>query len=155
MAAAIAATLAAGAIAWVRVPPVTDGIARLKLAAICLVPIGLTLAAAIGRIAAFRFTHRAAIDGGGDDRLRVPAAILSNTLEQAVLAAIAYPAAALLLPADGLGLVVAAAALFVAGRGLFWAGYGRGAAARAFGFAITFYPSVGLLIACAIAALSR
>jgi uncharacterized membrane protein YecN with MAPEG domain len=39
--------------------------------------------------------------------------------------------------------------LFAVGRLLFWIGYRRGAAGRAFGFALTFYPSVLALLAAA------
>ena len=37
--------------------------------------------------------------------------------------------------------------LFCVGRASFWLGYRHGAAARAFGFALTFYPSVGACVA--------
>ena len=36
--------------------------------------------------------------------------------------------------------------LFLIGRITFFAGYARGAATRSFGFALTFYPSVMLLV---------
>ena len=57
----------------------------------------------------------------------------------------------MLLPAGLIGWVPAAALLFALGRVLFVAGYASGAAARAFGFALTFYPTVTLLIASALA----
>jgi hypothetical protein len=42
--------------------------------------------------------------------------------------------------------IAAAAVLFVIGRVLFWRGCARGAPARALGFALTFYPSIGMLL---------
>ncbi|MGA2776038.1 MAG: hypothetical protein ABSF94_00665 [Steroidobacteraceae bacterium] len=44
---------------------------------------------------------------------------------------------------------------FCIGRLWFWIGYQRGPAARAFGFAISFYPSVAALLVCGWALLSR
>ena len=55
---------------------------------------------------------------------------------------------------DGGALLITLAAMFGAGRLLFWWGYVRGAAARAFGFALTFYPSVGALGIAAVSLLS-
>ena len=42
--------------------------------------------------------------------------------------------------------VPAAAILFFLGRLLFWRGYSHGAPARALGFALTFYPTVVMLV---------
>jgi uncharacterized membrane protein YecN with MAPEG domain len=36
--------------------------------------------------------------------------------------------------------------VFFVGRILFWRGYARGAPARALGFALTFYPSVAMIL---------
>jgi hypothetical protein len=44
-------------------------------------------------------------------------------------------------------LLVTLVVLFGLGRLLFWLGYARGAAGRAFGFALTFYPTAFALIA--------
>jgi hypothetical protein len=51
-------------------------------------------------------------------------------------------------------VIAALVCLFAAGRLLFWAGYRRGAKGRAFGFALTFYPSALALLASTIAALA-
>jgi uncharacterized membrane protein YecN with MAPEG domain len=48
-------------------------------------------------------------------------------------------------------IVAALAGLFAVGRLLFWIGYRYGAKWRAFGFALTFYPSVLALAASGIA----
>jgi uncharacterized membrane protein YecN with MAPEG domain len=49
-----------------------------------------------------------------------------------------YPGSPAIVPVFG--------AFFCAGRVLFWIGYRSGPVARAFGFAMTFYPSVAALI---------
>jgi uncharacterized membrane protein YecN with MAPEG domain len=46
----------------------------------------------------------------------------------------------------GAALVPLLGGLFCGGRVLFWIGYRHGAVGRAFGFALTFYPSVGALL---------
>jgi hypothetical protein len=111
--------------------------------------LGLWVAATIGNVARLRFSDPRAIDGaigGGDPpALRVADAVLRNTLEQAVLAALAYAALAAILTgaAPTIALLVGC---FSVGRMMFWAGYARGAQNRAFGFALTFYPSVLALL---------
>ena len=118
------------------------------LAAAVLVPL-VTLAAAIGNVARLRFFSPADI-GGDDGSLRVQQAnaMLRNTVEQAVLA---IPTYALLAwtRTGGAALLLTLAALFGIGRLLFWRGYARGAAGRALGFALTFYPTVGALVIAA------
>lgn len=108
------------------------------------------LTVAIGRLANHRFATPADIDGAGltqgTDRAKLLQALLQNTLEQAVLASLIYLAWALLTPSTWLSAVPVAALAFTLGRIAFFAGYARGAAARAFGFGLTFYPSAGLLI---------
>jgi hypothetical protein len=74
-------------------------------------------------------------------------ALLTNTLEQATLGALASAAFAALAPPRALPLVAAHALLFSAGRALFAAGYSRGAGARSSGFALTFYPTAAMLAA--------
>lgn len=109
------------------------------------------LAISIGLLAKHRFFTPEDIDGGGRSpgtaRAHVLQSTLQNTLEQAVLALGVHSAWAVAMPAAWLGAVPAAVALFVIGRVLFWRGYGKGAAARSFGFALTFYPSVLMLLA--------
>ena len=50
------------------------------------------------------------------------------------------------MPQTWQAAVPAAAILFFVGRVLFWRGYAHGASARALGFALTFYPSVAMLL---------
>ncbi len=123
---------------------------RLRVLAAALVVPGLWSAAAIGNVARLRFFSARSIDGGdADPALAQGRAIAQNTLEQTVLAAIAY--GALTLATDRSVLPVAVLAIcFSIGRVGFWAGYRRGAAARAFGFALTFYPTVLALLGAAV-----
>jgi uncharacterized membrane protein YecN with MAPEG domain len=111
------------------------------------------LAINIGRLAAHRFFTPADIDGGagseGTSGARVLQATLQNTLEQVVLAVGTHAIWAATMPRAWQAAVPAAALLFVVGRILFWKGYAQGAAARAVGFALTFYPSVVMLVTMA------
>ena len=110
--------------------------------------LGLWAAAAVGNVARLRFFASAAIGGavGGDDppAIRIARAVSQNTVEQAVIAGFAY--AALTYVAGSAGTIALLVGCFSVGRVLFWAGYPRGAVARAFGFALTFYPSVLALL---------
>ncbi|HEY0412235.1 MAG TPA: MAPEG family protein [Allosphingosinicella sp.] len=123
---------------------------RLALWAACAGFAGLWLLVCVGRLAAHRFFTAEDIDGGGvrgnSAKAALLQAVLQNTLEQAVPAALAY-AAWLWLGPPGDGARVALFALyFGAGRLLFFAGYARGAPWRALGFTLTFYPTVGLYL---------
>jgi hypothetical protein len=69
-----------------------------------------------------------------------------NTLEQTVLAALAWTGLALALPHERLALIPALAVLFVIARALFWIGYLIAPGARAIGFGLTFYPTVAAFI---------
>lgn len=123
---------------------------RLHLLATALLFPGLTLMFCIGRLAKHRFFTPEDIDGGaltpGTATARLLQALLQNTLEQLVIAIIAYFSAGMLLAPKMLPLVPAAALMFTLGRVLFFRGYQNGAAHRAFGFALTFYSSVALML---------
>jgi hypothetical protein len=123
---------------------------RLMLAAAAWTGPLICLAAAIGAVANRRFFSAQDIDGAGltdeSARLRVPRAVLANTHEQAALAIPVYTALALLLPASQLSFPLLLSASFVIGRALFALGYRHGAAARAFGFTLTFYPTMAGLV---------
>lgn len=147
---ACALALAAGAffLSGSLAPGDTAG-SRTALAAACVFAIAFWLLASIGALARHRFFTPEDIDGSGltegTARAKTLQAVLQNTLEQTVLAAIAYASFAMLAPAAFLGALPAAALLFWIGRALFWHGYASGAGARAFGFALTFYSTVLLL----------
>lgn len=119
----------------------------------------LWLLVAIGRVAGTRFFSPSDIDGSGltqaSARVRVPAAILENTFEQCVLAAGAHLALAVTLSDRDMVLIPLLVGLFCVGRAAFWAGYAKGAGARAFGFAVTFYPSVFALALAAVLVIVR
>ena len=120
---------------------------RAVLLAKALLVLGLCLAFCIGRMATHRFLSPEDIDGDphrSDSPKGVELQrILQNTLEQAVLAAFAYTIWAAIAP---LGILLFAPALFVLGRFLFIALHSRGAGGRAIGFALTFYPTVILIL---------
>ena len=107
------------------------------------------LLAHIALLARHRFVTPEDIDGGalspGTPRAHALQGALQNTLEQTVLAIPTHLAWAALMPRDWQAAIPAAVALFVVGRVLFAWGYTRGAPARALGFALTFYPTVGLI----------
>jgi len=108
------------------------------------------LALNVGMLAKHRFFTPADIDGGGlsegTSAAKVLQSILQNTLEQVVLAFSVHLIWAAAMPRTWQAAVPAAAMLFFVGRLSFWRGYAHGAPARAVGFALTFYPTVGLLV---------
>ena len=152
-AAIAAAVLLVGAVLWqpaFLVPPalLADRVAAtLRWDAAILV----CLVAAIGNLARHRFFTPADIDGSGltagTDRARVYQAILQNTLEQTVIAVLAHLVWTVSAPPGWAAAVPVAAVLFVIGRISFAVSYGGGAAARAIGFALTFYPTLFLTVA--------
>jgi hypothetical protein len=122
---------------------------RLAFAVRWLLVPGLCLLVGIGFTANRRFLSAEAIDGGpprGPGAFDINLRYNTNTLEQTVLAAIAWTGLALTLPAGDLGLIPALAGLFAAGRATFWLGYLYAPWARAFGLGLTFYPTIAALI---------
>ncbi len=111
------------------------------------------LALSIGLLAKHRFFTPDDIDGSGltagTSKAHVLQSVLQNTLEQSVLAIGIHSAWAVVMPVSWQAAVPVAALLFVIGRILFWKSYARGAAARSFGFALTFYPTLLMLFAVA------
>lgn len=158
MAAALAIVILTLLVGWSIGHPLssTDRVLRAVAAATVA---ALWLAAAIGHVAALRFESPADIDGaagGSPDspRIAITQAVLRNTLEQVVLAIPAYLALAWVVEGSG-AMIPLLAALFSVGRTLFWANYARGAVARAFGFALTFYSSVAALIIVLVTLVGR
>ena len=123
---------------------------RLSVAIQAIALLAACLVFAVARLARHRFFTPEDIDGGGfhtsTDRAALLQSLLQNTLEQAVLATLIYMAWATTMPGSTLSVVMLAAAAFVIGRVLFFVGYRKGAPSRALGFALTFYPSVGMLV---------
>jgi hypothetical protein len=133
--------------ARVTLPP--DDVAdRLAYAARWLIWPGLTLL--VGVIVAGRRGFIAdAIDGTrtpASYSLEINLRYNQNTLEQTVLAAIAWTGLALALPHDRLVLIPAAAVLFAVGRVTFWTGYLLYPMARAFGMVLTVLPTLAAFI---------
>lgn len=104
----------------------------------------------VGLLARHRFFTPEDIDGSGltsgTERARVLQALLQNTLEQLTLAFPVHVIWALLMPMPWLPVAPACALCFATGRLLFGLGYARGAGSRALGFALTFYPTVVMVL---------
>jgi MAPEG family len=134
--------------------PEDTGSERFSFAAQSVLFISLWLMISIGSLARHRFLTPEDIDGSGlttgSNTAKMLQAVLQNTLEQTVLASLAYGAFAALAPVSLLGALPAATLLFLCGRALFWYGYANGAASRALGFALTFYSTVLLLLATTV-----
>jgi hypothetical protein len=139
-------------------PENDDTPARLAFAVRWLLWPGFTLLAGVAMVANRRFFLEDAIDGTrapASRSLEVNLRYNQNTLEQVVLAAIAWSGLALALPFERLSLIPALAILFVIARALFWSGYLLAPWARALGFALTFYPTVAVFIWLGARALAR
>jgi hypothetical protein len=122
---------------------------RLAFAARWLLVPGLALFAGIGLTANQRFLKADAIDGErrvDSNAFEINLRYNQNTLEQAILAAVAWVNLALVLPAEDLGVIPRMAVLFGVGRAAFWLGYLYAPWARAFGMGLTAYPSFGALV---------
>jgi hypothetical protein len=103
-----------------------------------------------------RFFSQDGIDGSRTPEsrsLEINLRYNQNTLEQAVLAAIAWSGLALTLPHERLGLIGMLAVVFTLGRALFWLGYLIAPWARAIGFGLTFYPTAVVFVWLAVRAL--
>lgn len=155
--AALLALLVLAALAWLRpfaLPDLPTPEARLAFAMRADVLLFAWLGAAIANVARLRFFSEKDI-GGSAQPPPSPAVlrasgILQNTLEQCVFAFGSHLALAAQIPNRWMTVLPGLAGLFCLGRALFWMGYRSGAAARAFGFALTFYPSLGACIVAAI-----
>lgn len=110
----------------------------------------LLLIVSIGRLAKYRFFSPEDIDGSGltsgSQQAGILQSLLQNTLEQIVIAGFVYVAWCLLMPVSWLSAAPICSILFTIGRISFFIGYHKGAPARAFGFALTFYSSVLLFV---------
>lgn len=161
MTAAIATVIATFLMAylaqWPHLTDYTDLGSRLRLASLSVVAPSTSLFICIARLARHRFLTPEDIQGSAlaeySDQALLLQALLQNTLEQAAFAVPLYFAASLIFPHTLLPLIPTAAILFFVGRLLFIRGYPAGAPSRAMGFALTFYPSVSMLIFVIVLAL--
>lgn len=123
---------------------------KLYVLGVSLILPTLFLVASIGRLAKFRFFSPSDIDGSGltkgSEQATVLQSLLQNTLEQLVIASGVYVAWCLTMPVSWLSVVPLCSLAFAIGRLCFYMGYKKGAPARAFGFALTFYPTILLLL---------
>jgi hypothetical protein len=130
---------------------------RISIAVQSGILIAFCLAISIARLAKHRFFSPEDIDGGGltegSSKTKVLQSLLQNTVEQSILAILVYMAWAVIMPASWLSVIPLAAFAFVIGRMLFFTGYRNGAPSRAFGFTLSFYPSVGMLLCIAVMAI--
>ncbi len=111
--------------------------------------VALTLLVGVGNVARQRFFSAAAIDGSAPARgsaIDIDTRYIQNTTEQCVLAIPGHLALAVSLPAASLHVIPVLVSLFVFARACFWIGYRVHPATRAFGFAATFYPTVGVYL---------
>jgi hypothetical protein len=125
--------------------PADDTASRLAFAARWLVFPGVTLMAGILAVGRRGFIPEA-IEGTrtpADTGLEIDLRYNQNTLEQTVLAAIAWMGLALALPHGRLALIPAMAGLFLVGRIAFWIGYRLNPLGRAFGMVLTVLPTLG------------
>lgn len=109
-------------------------------------PGGIFLILVIGRLAQRRFFDDAIIDGDSfppGSGAEIDQRVLTNTVEQMLLALLIWPFAASWL--GGQTVIVMGLAMGVA-RLAFWIGYHLSPPLRAFGFAASFYPTVFALL---------
>ena len=104
---------------------------------------GLVTLLMIARLAQRRFFSDDMIDGnaltGGAE---IDQRVLSNTVEQLVLALCIWPACAVLLSGEGPGVIICLGLGFTLARLVFWLGYHISPSLRAFGFAAGFFPTI-------------
>lgn len=140
-------------------PPVdASAISRLEFVANWLLLPGFSLLSGIAVIGTLRFFVADAIDGSEASQNRVIQITLRynrNTLEQTVLVVLAWLPLAFALPAERLTLIPELSILFLVARATFWLGYLIAPWARAVGFALTFYPTVGVYVWLALHAMQN
>jgi hypothetical protein len=123
---------------------------RVRYGAACAAAIAVWLVFALLQVSLHRLFTPADAPGPAlseaTPALRLKLAFLQNTLEQVVLAAIAYLAFATSAPAEALPLLVLNVGLFWLGRTAFQFGHGKGMRGRAFGYALTFLPTLLLYL---------
>ncbi|MGI9395103.1 MAG: MAPEG family protein [Boseongicola sp.] len=113
---------------------------------VALLPGGVFLLLVIGRLAQRRFFDDATIDGEtflvGSDA-EIDQRVLTNTVEQLVLALVIWPFVGLVL---GGAAVITLGIAFGIARVAFWIGYHHSPPLRAFGFAASFYPTIAAAV---------
>ena len=136
-------------------PDGDDLATRLAFAVRWLLAPGCMLLAGV-QVAAGRGFHADAIDGTRTPKshaLEIALRYNQNTVEQTLLAAIAWLGLAVSVPHAALAFVPAMAVLFVVGRALFWIGYLIYPVARAFGMVLTALPTLAAYVWLVVQAL--
>ena len=105
----------------------------------------LMLMIGIGTVARKRF-FGPGIDGKPTPDLEIDRIYVQNTLEQAFLAVLAHLGLLAHLSPEQLRIIPVLVLLWALGRILFWVGFKMSPTGRAFGFALTFYPTVTAIL---------
>ena len=143
---AVCACVLAAAYAWLPAEPfglerTMDAGERVAFALKIDILVFLWLAGCVRAVSGGRFRSDADIRGSAygppSEAISVQVAVLQNSLEQTVLAVGGHLSLAATLRGDELVLVPALVVLYLAGRASFASTYRKGAAARAFGMALT------------------
>ena len=143
---ALCASVLVAAYAWLPTEPFglernMDAGERIAFALKIDVLVFLWLAGCLRAVSGGRFRSEADIRGSAygppSPAIAVKVAVLQNSLEQTVLAVGAHLSLAATLRGDELVLLPALVVLYLAGRAAFASSYRKGAAARAFGMALT------------------
>lgn len=103
---------------------------------------GLVAAVMVARIALRRFFEVDTGLGTLSEAGELDRRVLQNTVEQLVIAAAVWPAAAVLLGPAGPGVIIVLGLGFAVARVLFWVGCHRSPLLRSVGFAASFFPTV-------------
>lgn len=152
---AFSAVFLAAGYAWlpaaiVGLQPAMDAGERIAFALKAHLFVFLWLAGCVGAVSRGRFYSPSDIAGAAfappGPAIAVRAAVLQNSLEQAVLAVGGHLVLAALLRGTELLLIPLLVGLFLIGRGAFAARYAKGAPARAFGMAVTAAPTAASYI---------
>jgi hypothetical protein len=129
--------------------PADDPASRLAFVAHWLILPGLTLLAGILAVGGWRAGLAEAIDGTRTPRnryLEITLRYNQNTIEQLLLAAIAWAGIALIVSREQVLVIPALACLFVLGRITFWVGYLGHPQARSFGMVTTALPTLAAYV---------
>ncbi len=122
---------------------------RLAYAAKCEFFAALMLLFGVMAVAGQRFFSDRAIEGqteGLPRAITINLRYIQNTLEQLVLLVITHMAFVATADRDEMKIIPILVSLFIVGRVCFWIGYHQNPLARAFGFAVTFYPTIFMMI---------
>lgn len=122
---------------------------RLAYAAKCEFFAGLMLLFGVIAVAGQRFFSDKAREGqteGLSPSITINLRYIQNTVEQLILLVITHMAYAATADSGEMKLIPLLVSLFIVGRLCFWIGYHQNALSRSFGFAVTFYPTVVMMI---------